>query len=295
MADVIGIEIEAVNLAKEYKERVFADFLREIRPAANPDVLCNAEIKFARSSIMRWRWGAEMIATGHYARTRVTDSGVELRGVDPTKDQSYFLHRLTQEQVSKVIFPGGTSQNGECAASRKNGLPNEEEGLDRDLLHRRTAFPRIPEPLPPHRLGPHEDPGRRVVRSLRLGSLHVGPARRASARRHEGVDGRTEFSRRSDLATNTLWICQGTTIRASSHGSVGRALLGGGAAPEPGDDLTVKTRYRQPDGPAVWRTCRRKSFTLEFDEPQWAATLVRARCSTAGTCVWGGFIHETKH
>ena len=131
VADVIGIEIEAVNFAKEYKERVFADFLREYSAGRtpNPDVLCNAEIKFRAFLDHAMAMGAEMIATGHYARTRVTDSGVELlRGVDPTKDQSYFLHRLTQEQVSKVIFPVGELPKTEVRRiAEKIGLPNAKK------------------------------------------------------------------------------------------------------------------------------------------------------------------------
>lgn len=77
VADVIGIDIEAVNFAKEYKERVFADFLREYSAGRtpNPDVLCNAEIKFRAFLDYAMNMGAECIATGHYARTRVTPDG----------------------------------------------------------------------------------------------------------------------------------------------------------------------------------------------------------------------------
>ena len=110
VADVIGIDIEAVNFAKEYRERVFSDFLREYSAGRtpNPDVLCNAEIKFRAFLDHAMAMGADLIATGHYARVRHTDDGVQLlRGVDPGKDQSYFLHRLTQEQISRVIFPVG--------------------------------------------------------------------------------------------------------------------------------------------------------------------------------------------
>ena len=107
VADLIGIDIEAVNFAKEYKERVFADFLREYSAGRtpNPDVLCNAEIKFRAFLDHAMEMGADWIATGHYARVRRTENGTELlRGVDPGKDQSYFLHRLTQEQISRVLL-----------------------------------------------------------------------------------------------------------------------------------------------------------------------------------------------
>src|ERR1044071_3501897 len=104
VADLIGIDVEAVNFAAEYKDRVFAEFLREDSAGRtpNPDVLCNAEIKLKAFLDHAMRLGAEKIATGHYAR--VAD-GKLLRGLDAAKDQSYFLHRLTQEQLSRALFP----------------------------------------------------------------------------------------------------------------------------------------------------------------------------------------------
>src|SRR5436190_13900692 len=99
-ADVIGIELEAVNFSAEYKDRVFAEFLREYSAGRtpNPDVLCNAEIKFKAFLDHAMRLGASRIATGHYARLEFAEDRFELlRGLDAGKDQSYFLHRLSQE------------------------------------------------------------------------------------------------------------------------------------------------------------------------------------------------------
>ena len=101
VADVIGIELEAVNFAAEYRERVFAHFLREygVGRTPNPDVLCNSEIKFRAFLDHARTLGADHIATGHYARARPTAEGaLLLKARDATKDQSYFLHQLTQEQ-----------------------------------------------------------------------------------------------------------------------------------------------------------------------------------------------------
>ena len=102
VADVLGIEIEHVNFAADYKDRVFAEFLREYQAGRtpNPDILCNAEIKFKAFLDHAMRLGADKIATGHYAGVRKTEQGHELlKGVDPTKDQSYFLHRLTSQNT----------------------------------------------------------------------------------------------------------------------------------------------------------------------------------------------------
>ena len=110
VADVVGIDIEAVNFAKEYKDRVFSNFLEEYSAGRtpNPDILCNSEIKFRAFLDHAMRMGADWIATGHYARVQRPE-GVDgptelLRGIDPGKDQSYFLHRLSQEQIARVLF-----------------------------------------------------------------------------------------------------------------------------------------------------------------------------------------------
>ncbi|HLY96840.1 MAG TPA: tRNA 2-thiouridine(34) synthase MnmA, partial [Sideroxyarcus sp.] len=105
VADVIGIPIEAVNFAKEYKERVFSYFLREYEAGRtpNPDILCNSEIKFKAFIDHAIRLGADAIAMGHYAQVREVDGLFQLlKAEDASKDQSYFLHKLSQQQLSKA-------------------------------------------------------------------------------------------------------------------------------------------------------------------------------------------------
>ena len=96
-------------------------------------MLCNAEIKFKAFLDHAMRLGAGKIATGHYARVRERDDGtVELlKGLDPLKDQSYFLHRLTQAQLAKTLFPVGELPKTEGAPHRRRDRPaeREEEGL----------------------------------------------------------------------------------------------------------------------------------------------------------------------
>ena len=131
VADVIGIEIEHVNFAAEYKDRVFAEFLREYQAGRtpNPDVLCNAEIKFKAFLDHAMRLGAQKIATGHYARVREREGMFELlKGLDDTKDQSYFLHRLDQAQLSKTLFPVGELRKTQVRRiAQEIGLPNAKK------------------------------------------------------------------------------------------------------------------------------------------------------------------------
>lgn len=145
VADVIGIDIEAVNFAKEYKDRVFAEFLSEYSAGRtpNPDVLCNSEIKFKAFLDHAIRLGADKIATGHYARVRERNGLFELlKGVDNTKDQSYFLNRLNQYQLSKAMFLSET-----CARPRYAELPKKSDCRTPRkrqygyLLYRRTSVP----------------------------------------------------------------------------------------------------------------------------------------------------------
>ena len=163
VADVLGIELEAVNFAAEYRERVFAHFLREYEAGRtpNPDVLCNSEIKFSAFLDYAQHLAADHIATGHYARVRRVASDptrVELlKAADATKDQSYFLHRLTQRQLAPVLFPLGAIAKREVRAiARREGIPTHAkkdstgicfigERPFRDFLAR--YLPRTPGPV----------------------------------------------------------------------------------------------------------------------------------------------------
>ena len=118
----LGISFREVDLSEEYKREVvgimIADYQHGITP--NPDVLCNRSIKFGHFARWAKEQGADLIATGHYARNvRVRNSNMLLRGKDSDKDQSYFLYQLSQQDLAHVIFPIGALRKQKVRALAK--------------------------------------------------------------------------------------------------------------------------------------------------------------------------------
>jgi len=109
-AEHLGIPFQTIDFSHEYKKRIvdymFSEYGQGRTP--NPDVLCNREIKFDLFLEAALKLGADYVATGHYVRKREGKNGPELlSGIDPNKDQSYFLCQVNQKQIEKAIFPIG--------------------------------------------------------------------------------------------------------------------------------------------------------------------------------------------
>ena len=127
IAQQLGIPFQVIDLSEEYKERIvnymFAEYQAGRTP--NPDVLCNREIKFDVFLKAALELGADYVATGHYCQKRTNEDGSFslLAGADLGKDQSYFLCQLSQEQLSKALFPIGQLQKAEVRQiAQENGL-----------------------------------------------------------------------------------------------------------------------------------------------------------------------------
>jgi len=119
----LGIPFRSINFEREYKERVVDYFLNEYRAGRtpNPDVMCNKEIKFAAFLQAAEELGADYIATGHYVQK---EDAALLRGVDPKKDQSYFLYTLNKQQLERSLFPvGGMPKSRVRELAAEFGLP----------------------------------------------------------------------------------------------------------------------------------------------------------------------------
>ncbi len=131
VCEQLDIPLHHVDFAAEYRERVFAEFLDEYRAGRtpNPDVLCNREIKFGVFRDYAKRLGAELLATGHYARTAVTGGETHLlKGIDSGKDQSYFLHAVSEAALRETLFPLGELRKAEVRAlARDAGLATHDK------------------------------------------------------------------------------------------------------------------------------------------------------------------------
>ncbi|MEI6761271.1 MAG: tRNA 2-thiouridine(34) synthase MnmA [Betaproteobacteria bacterium] len=307
VADVLGIEIEHVNFAADYKDRVFAEFLREYEAGRtpNPDILCNAEIKFKAFLDHALRLGADKIATGHYARVRpnAATGDVELlKGLDPTKDQSYFLHRLTQAQLAKTLFPIGELHKTEVRRlADEIGLPNARkkdstgicfigERPFREFLNRYIA--KEPGPIKDER-------GRTIGQHVGLSFYTLGQRQglgigglKAKGAQRGGGEHTPWFVARKDMAANTLWVVQGHEHPwlQSTQLTAQDASWVSGHAPNAGT-LAAKTRYRQADAPCTLLAPSIGSFALDFSTPQWAVTPGQSAVLYDGeVCLGGGVI-----
>jgi len=297
-ADVIGVDLEAVNFSAEYKDRVFAEFLREYSAGRtpNPDVLCNAEIKFKAFVDHAMRLGASKIATGHYARVKQTNQGFELlRGVDADKDQSYFLHRLNQEQLSRVVFPVGELKKSQVRRlALEAGLPNHAkkdstgicfigERPFREFLNR--YLPKAP--------GPIKTPEGRVV------GEHIGLAfYTIGQRKGIGIGGMAKmkpgawYVAEKRLESNELVVVQDHDhpLLMKRALSASDASWVAGAAPEK-KSATAKTRYRQADAPCSLERVVESEIRVGFEAPQWAVTPGQSVVLYEGeVCLGGGVI-----
>lgn len=305
VADVVGVDIEAVNFATEYKDRVFAEFLREYEAGRtpNPDVLCNAEIKFKAFLDHAMKLGADKIATGHYARVRERDGRFELlKAVDASKDQSYFLHRLNQAQLSHAMFPLGELHKTEIRRiAEELKLPNaakkDSTGICfigerpfREFLNRYLSF----------RPGPMMTPDGSVVgEHVGLSFYTLGQRKGiglGGSKNHRSSDGNHEpwYVARKDVANNALYVVQGHDHPWLLSASLTAGQVSWTAGTPPADGiLNSKTRYRQADVPCQLQTPENGNFTLRFDVPQWAVTPGQSAVLYDGdVCLGGGIIEH---
>lgn len=270
VCDDIGIPYYSVNFAKEYWDRVFSYFLKEYKAGRtpNPDVLCNREIKFRAFLDFAMKLGASRMATGHFVRTN--EAGELLKGVDPNKDQSYFLYMLKTWQLKKSIFPVGGMTKAEVRDyARRKGLPVSEKKDSTGVcfIGERNFKQFLQEFLP-------AQPGDMVAPNGEVVGRHDGLMYYTlGQRRGLGIggcgDGRSWFVIGKDLEKNRLLVAQGEDhpmLYATRALGTEITWIGEPPAAE-GETVacTAKFRYRQSDQPVEisWQGDEMKIHALE--------------------------------
>jgi tRNA-specific 2-thiouridylase len=273
----LGIPLHYADFSREYREQVFRAFLDGYRAGItpNPDVLCNREIKFGSFLEHALRLGAELIATGHYART--DGHGRLLRAADAGKDQTYFLHAVCRDALQKTLFPLGALLKREVRAIAKaNGLSNHDR---KDS----TGICFIGERPFAEFLGRYldDEPGEIEDPSGRPLGWHQGLSRYTLGQRQGlrvgGIAGAGDapwYVAGKDPERNVLLVVQG-----HDHPGLFSDRLTAiephwieGAPPALPLACTARTRHRQPDQPCRVEAAGDGRLTVRFDSPQRALT-----------------------
>jgi tRNA-specific 2-thiouridylase len=276
---------------------VFAHFLEEYRRGRtpNPDILCNKEIKFKAFLDYAKQRGADFIATGHYVRTIKTENGAQLlKGLDPKKDQSYFLYALNAEQISQSLFPVGDLPKTQVhQIAQSLGLTNhakkDSTGIcfigERKFKHFLNEFlPAQPgniENLDGEILGKHS--GLMFYTLGQRQGLQIGG--------QKGFAEAPWYVVSKDMQRNVLVVAQG------EHPALFKTCLHMNAVhwintiPELPFTAHAKTRYRQADQACLLKKINTNDYEVTFTEPQRAMTPGQSIVFYQGdVCLGGGII-----
>ncbi|MGA0023846.1 MAG: tRNA 2-thiouridine(34) synthase MnmA [Burkholderiales bacterium] len=303
VADRIGIEIEAVNFSAEYKERVFSEFLSEYRAGRtpNPDVLCNAEIKFRAFLDHALSLGADRIATGHYAQVRERDGLHQLlKAEDGTKDQSYFLYRLNQQQLAKTLFPLGALYKRDVRdIARREGLPNHDKKDSTGIcfIGERPFREFLNRYLPANPGDIVTPEGVKIGKHMGLMFYTLGQRQGLGIGGTRGGDGDAWYVADKDMRGNKLVVVQGHDHPRLLSDQLTAVNLNwiSGEAPRTHWVYGAKTRYRQQDAACSLSSASGENCVVEFAENQWAVTPGQSVVIyESRVCIGGGIIESAR-
>lgn len=293
----LGIPYYAVNFEREYWDKVFTHFLEEYKAGRtpNPDVICNKEIKFKAFLDHAMSLGADYVATGHYARVIRENGKVHmLRGNDENKDQTYFLNQLTEEQLSKVLFPIGDMEKPkvrELAAKANLATASKKDSTGICFIGERNFKEFLSGYLPAQK-GNMETFDGKVV------GHHDGLMYYTIGQRHGlGVGGNGDpwFVIGKDIERNVLYVGQGfhhemlysDSIIADNISWVSKELTLNTF------ECTAKFRYRQKDNKVTVELLKDSKVKVTFHEPIRAVTPGQAVVFYQGEeCLGGGTIDK---
>jgi len=298
----LNIPLHKVSFAREYRDRVFEHFLSEYRAGRtpNPDVLCNREIKFGVCFDYAKRLGADLIATGHYARVVHDSTPQLLRGLDPGKDQSYFLHAMPASALAKTLFPVGELHKEEVRRIAKQlALPTHDKKDSTGIcfIGERPFAEFLAKYLP-------AQPGE--IRSIdgELLGRHTGLMYYTLGQRQGlGIGGKANhdeapwFVAAKDLQRNQLIVVQGHDHPCMQQRALDAVELSwiAGAPPSTRFTCAAKARYRQADQQCTVIVGENNTARVEFAVPQRAITPGQYVVFYDGDiCLGGGVINRTE-
>lgn len=300
VCDQIGIPYYTVNFEREYYNKVFEYFLEEYRRGRtpNPDVMCNREIKFGEFLQKALALGADAVAMGHYAR--VERRGGEyrlLRGVDGSKDQTYFLHQLDQSQLSRAMFPIGHLTKPEVRRiAQEAGLytAGKKDSTGVCFIGERN-FKEFLSHYLPAQPGDMVDIATGEVKGRHDGLMYYTLGQRQGLGIGGSGTGEPWFVADKDLTRNVLYVVQGDrhpSLYSTALTATGVNWIGSDAGREP-FRCTAKFRYRQPDQGVTVTPLAGGEVRVDFDEPQKAVTPGQAVVFYDGeVCLGGGTIDK---
>ncbi|WP_108444771.1 tRNA 2-thiouridine(34) synthase MnmA [Halomonas denitrificans] len=304
----LGIRLHTANFAAEYWDNVFEHFLAEYQAGRtpNPDILCNREIKFKVFLEYAEMLGAEKIATGHYVRegqVRGRLDGDErprlLKGLDPNKDQSYFLHAVPEAAIARTLFPVGELEKPEVRAiAERHGLvtARKKDSTGICFIGERRFSDFLKQYLPAQP-GVIETPEGEVI-GEHMGLMYYTLGQRQGL----GIGGLPNhpdapwYVAAKDLERNVLVAVQGKHHPLLYTDSLATEAMDWVAGEPPAAEgrLTAKTRYRQADVPCTFRTREDGGVEVRFDDPERAVTPGQSLVLYDGEiCLGGGVIRAT--
>lgn len=310
VCDALDIPLHRASFAREYRERVFAHFLREYAAGRtpNPDVLCNREIKFGVCLDYMHRLGAARIATGHYARV-ISDGGAVrlLKAADRSKDQSYFLHGVAPAALANALFPLGELDKREVRArAHAAGLSVSDKPDSTGICFiGERPFQEFLSRYLETSAGPIEDAQGRVLGEHRGLALYT-----LGQRSGLGLGGRAGaaeapwYVAAKDPQRNALVVVQDhehpllmsdSFIVEEMHWLIAPGGIPPNSTRAAGAELecAVKTRYRQNDVPCRVRPDRAGGWHVTLSQPARAVTPGQYAVFYADeVCLGGGVIAE---
>ncbi len=280
VCDQLNIPLHSVNFSQEYMQRVFNYFLDEYEQGRtpNPDVLCNKEIKFNAFLQHALDLGADLIATGHYARVEVAQGTARLlKAKDRDKDQTYFLHAVDPNALAKTLFPIGDflkSQIREYAKELNLVTHNKKDSTGICFIGERR-FKTFLNEFMLAKPGPIQNPFGDTIGQhdglmfYTLGQrqgLGIGGSREGSDEPWYVVD--------KEIATNTLVVAQGThhPLLYAQGLICGPIHWLNPASDELPKTCFAKTRYRQTEQACVISPANQHQHYVMFSSPQRAVT-----------------------